>query len=174
MGPTHRLVGGTTGFVVSTAVVPALDAPSYVSLGVVAAAVLLAAGASSVPDDLERLLRAKHRTVTHWPALQLAVVGVLTVVVSIASGLPVALVASAITGPVALGCVMHSVADAMTVDPRGIQLLWPLSRRGYHLLPRSLRVWVGTKSRSEWAFVAVWCLVVLSYTYARFRHHITS
>jgi hypothetical protein len=174
MGPTHRLVGGTTGFVVSTAAVPALDVPSYVSLGVVATAVFLAAAASSAPDNLEKLLRVKHRTVTHWPALQLAVVGVLTVVVSIASGLPVALVVLAITGPVALGCVMHSVTDAMTVDPRGIQLLWPLSRRGYHLLPRSLRVWVGTKSRSEWAFVVVWCLVVLSYTYARFRHHITS
>lgn len=199
MGPTHRLIGGTTSFVVSTAVTPALGAPAPFDLAVVAFAVALAAASSSIPDNLEgpprwlmkksiacrhrqrgdlwlykRWPRVPHRTVTHWPALQLAVITALTFILSLVSGVPIAFVALAITGPVALGCVMHSVADAMTVDPRGIQLLWPLSRRGYHLLPRSLRVWVGTKSRSEWAFVAVWCLVVLSYTYARFRHHITS
>jgi membrane-bound metal-dependent hydrolase YbcI (DUF457 family) len=74
----------------------------------------------------------------------------------------------------ALGCVMHSAADAMTVDKHGIQLLWPISRRGYHLLPWSMRVWVGTKSRSEKAFVAIWCGFVLIYAYAHFGSLISS
>jgi hypothetical protein len=66
----------------------------------------------------------------------------------------------------------HSVADSMTVDKHGIALLWPISRRGYHLLPRRMRVWVGSKSRSEWTFAACWCVFVLSYVYVRYRHYL--
>src|SRR4051812_18331154 len=172
MGPTHALIGGTTGFVVSTAVVPALGAPSYLDAAVIASAVMCATAASSLPDSLEKLIRAKHRTITHWPSLQLAIIAGLTFVLSLASGFPIALVALGVTGPIALGCVMHSVADAMTIDPRGIQLLWPISRRGYHLTPRWARVRVATGSRSEWVFGVVSCLIVLTYTSARFRHSI--
>lgn len=187
MAPTHALIGGTTGFVVSTAAAPALGAPIPFDLAVVAFAVALAAASSSIPDNLEKPPRwvvkrapklAKlfpqlpHRTVTHWPALQLGVIAALTFALSLVSGVSLGLVALAITGPVALGCVMHSVADAMTIDPRGIQLLWPISRRGYHLTPRWARVRVATGSRSEWVFGVVWCLLVLTYTYARFRHSI--
>jgi hypothetical protein len=71
-----------------------------------------------------------------------------------------------------LGCFMHSLADAATIHRDGIQLLWPISRRGYHVVPRAMRARVGTDSRSEWAFSAVWCMIVLSYIYARYRHHI--
>jgi hypothetical protein len=187
MAPTHSLIGGTTGFVVSTAALPALGAPSYLDAAIVASAVALASASSSLPDSLEKpprwivkrapklarkLPHLPHRTVTHWPALQLAVVGAFTLVISLALSISLELLALAITGPIALGCVMHSVADAMTVYPRGIQLLWPISRRGFHLTPRWARVRVDTESRSEWVFGIVWCLIVLIYTYARFRHSI--
>jgi membrane-bound metal-dependent hydrolase YbcI (DUF457 family) len=76
-------------------------------------------------------------------------------------------------GGVAIGCLMHSIADSMTVDPRGIALLWPLKRRGVHLLPRWARVWVGSESLSEWAFAAVWIAFVLSYVYVRFGTQLT-
>jgi membrane-bound metal-dependent hydrolase YbcI (DUF457 family) len=172
MAKTHSLIGGTTGFVVSTAALPALGAPSYLDAAIVASAVALATASSSLPDSLEKWLHVKHRTVTHWPALQLFVLGVITASALLASKGQIGFYILAVTSPIALGCVMHSVADAMTIDPRGIQLLWPISRRGFHLTPRWARVRVATESRSEWVFGIVWCLIVLIYTYARFRHSI--
>jgi membrane-bound metal-dependent hydrolase YbcI (DUF457 family) len=134
---------------------------------------LTAAVTSSLPDSLEKIVKAKHRTITHWPALQVAVIGGLTYLATLISGANPSVVMAIGVG-VAIGCLMHSCADAMTVDPRGIALLWPISRRGYHLTPRWARVLVGTKSRSEWAFALVWIVFVLSYTYARYRHFISA
>jgi membrane-bound metal-dependent hydrolase YbcI (DUF457 family) len=136
-------------------------------------AAVIAAASSSLPDDAEKLLKLSHRRITHYPVVQLLVIGAIAGLIIAASEIPDVIVL-AFLGAVAIGCVMHSCADAMTVDPRGIALLWPINRRGYHLLPRWARVWVGTKSRSEWAFVAVWSTIVLSYLYARYRHHISA
>jgi membrane-bound metal-dependent hydrolase YbcI (DUF457 family) len=165
MGPTHKLVGGSTGFMAATSVGQPLI------VGVLAG--LLAGMSSSLPDDLEKFLKVQHRTITHYPSVQLAALGSLAGLIIAVSAIP-DVVVLAFLGIVAIGCVMHSFADAMTVDPRGIALLWPIRRRGYHLLPRWARVWVGTKSRSEWAFVIVWSTIVLSYLYARYRHHISA
>lgn len=163
MAKTHRLVSGSTAFVATTAV----GIPIYVC----GAAAGVSALASSWPDDVEKLLHLKHRRASHWPSVQAIVLGV--PVAAAAIWLPVATLAVAALAVAAwLGCVMHSVADSMTVEQHGIALLWPISRRGYHLLPRPLRVWVGSKSRSEWVFVACWCAFVLCYAYVRYRHYI--
>jgi membrane-bound metal-dependent hydrolase YbcI (DUF457 family) len=82
--------------------------------------------------------------------------------------------ASVIAASMAFGCLMHSVADGMTVHPDGIQYLWPFRRRGYHLLPWQLRVRVGSNSVSEWVFVVVWSAFVLIYTYALFSPSINA
>lgn len=103
----------------------------------------------------------------------MAVIG-LVAYVAIAYGGAPALFAASFAGAVALGCVMHSCADAMTVDPRGIALAWPFLRRGFHLMPYSWRVRVGSKSASERVFFVVWSAFVLSYVYVRFRHQIAS
>jgi membrane-bound metal-dependent hydrolase YbcI (DUF457 family) len=87
--------------------------------------------------------------------------------------LPVALLyVAALAFAVWMGCVGHSLADAMTVAPGGIKLLWPLIGRGFHLLPRFARVWVGRDSRSEKVFVLAWCAFVLYFLYARYRSYI--
>lgn len=165
MGTTHQLVGGSTAFVATTA--------AGASMGVVAAAVICAVAASPLPDVDQKIKFIRHRGPTHWPFLQVAFFAACAVAgahyAPENSGLVVVTAAS-----MALGCVMHSCADAMTVEKNGIQLLWPLSRRGYHLLPWSMRVWVGNKSRSERAFVVVWCVFVLIYVYASFRHLISA
>jgi membrane-bound metal-dependent hydrolase YbcI (DUF457 family) len=163
MEQAHRLVGGSTGFVAGLAT----GFPLTISAAVGATAAL----SSSLPDHLEGPLRLSHRKITHWPAMQLFVIALITAGIISLSPVPDEYV-FVFTGGMAIGCLMHSIADSMTIHPSGIQLLWPISRRGYHLLPRSMRVRVGTKSRSEWAFVVIWCLFVLSYTYARFRHQI--
>jgi membrane-bound metal-dependent hydrolase YbcI (DUF457 family) len=100
-----------------------------------------------------------------------AVIGLLAYLAVTYAVAPVAVVYGLATA-VEVGCLTHSLADAATVDPRGIRLLWPIRRRGYHLLPRSWRVRVGTRSTSELVFSIVWSAVVLSYLYARFRHQI--
>src|SRR4051812_37589724 len=140
MGPTHALVGGSTAFVATSA----LGLPwEYVGV-----ATVCSAATSSLPDDAEKWLRLPHRKTTHRPAVQIAFFGLLAVAASLA--VPTfATLAVLLAAPLTLGCVMHSCADAMTVERHGIQLLWPISRRGYHLLPRFMRVWVGSKSRSE-------------------------
>jgi membrane-bound metal-dependent hydrolase YbcI (DUF457 family) len=163
MGPTHRLVGTTTGFVAATAV--GLSVP--VSAGVA----VMSGLSSSVPDDLEKLLHVEHRTVTHRPALQLIVIAALAALASLVVPLALAVV---LAGSVAIGCVMHSAADAMTIDRRGIQLLWPIRRRGYHLLPPFMRASVGSKSISELAFSVAWCAIVISYLYVRYGNHISA
>ena len=166
MGTTHRLVGGSTALVVSTAI--GLPMPVDVAVAGVAAA------SSSIPDDLEKLLHLRHRRLTHYPLLQLAVISVLTAaVLEFVPAAPVGVVLAG-AAAVALGCVVHSLADAMTVDPRGMALLWPFSRRGYHLLPHALRVRVDSKSASEWVFAALWTGIVLSYLYVRYRHNIST
>jgi membrane-bound metal-dependent hydrolase YbcI (DUF457 family) len=165
MARTHRIVSGSSTFVATTAV--------GLPISVACVASSVAASASSWPDDVEKLklLRLKHRRQSHWPSVQAAVLGV--PVVAAAIWLPVAtLIVAGIAAGAWLGCVMHSVADSMTVDKHGIALLWPISRRGYHLLPRRMRVWVGSKSRSEWTFAACWCVFVLSYVYVRYRHYL--
>jgi membrane-bound metal-dependent hydrolase YbcI (DUF457 family) len=139
---------------------------------VVATAVFAAAAGSCLPDDAERLIRGSHRRITHYPALQLAFFAALGAVGAHYAEYDVLIVVAATS--LALGCVMHSIADAMTVDRSGIRLLWPISRRGYHLLPWSWRVWVGSRSRSERLFVVIWCGFVLIYAYARFSNHISS
>jgi membrane-bound metal-dependent hydrolase YbcI (DUF457 family) len=162
---THRLVGGTTGFIAAN--VAGLPIPGDLMVAVVAGA------SSSIPDDLEKLLHLKHRRITHYPSIQLAVTGALAYLAVYFHAAPVG-ICLAVTAAVALACLMHSCADAMTIDPRGIALLWPISRRGFHLLPHSLRVRVDSKSTSEKVFFVVWSAIVLSFLYARFRHQISA
>jgi membrane-bound metal-dependent hydrolase YbcI (DUF457 family) len=156
------LVGGTSGFVISTAA----DA----SMPVVLAVSILAFFSSPAPDRLEKtFIKLKHRRVTHRPAVQLSSIALLTYAMAMIMR-PYPEPALVVGAGLAVGCLMHSLADAMTVDKHGIQLLWPFSQRGYHLLPWSLRVWVGSKSISERVFCAVWLGFVLIYAYARFGH----
>lgn len=165
MNQTHRLVGGSTAFVVTTAV----GLPPEVVVG----AMLGAVAGSSMPDDAEKTLHLPHRKITHWPAVQIATWAGIAALAT--SQLPrFALIIWCTAAFVVFGCVMHSVADAMTVERNGIKLLWPLSRRGYHLLPWSMRVWVGSKSVSERVFVALWSAFVLIYAYAHFGHLIST
>jgi hypothetical protein len=182
MAGTHRLVSGTTGFIVAN--VAGLPIPGDLMVAAVAGV------SASIPDDLEKVLRPKwlskrfprlakkiplfkHRTITHYPAMQLAVLGGL-VYLAVHYGIAPTVICVAFASAVAWGCFMHSCADAMTVDPRGIALLWPISRRGFHLLPYHLRVRVGSKSVSEIVFFVVWSVIVLSFLYARFRHQISA
>lgn len=165
MGPTHRLVGGTTGLVASSAA--GLPIPAVVAVA------LIAGASSSLPDDLEKLLHLPHRRTTHYPILQLAAICGLAYVGLRFAAVPLLLVVG-VTGPIALGCLMHSIVDSMTVDPRGVALFWPIYRRGVHLLPRWARIWVASDSRSEWAFCVVWVSIVLCYTYVQFGHLIRS
>lgn len=161
MGPTHRLVGGTTGLVAATAVGLPIAAD--------AAFALVAGASSSLPDDLERLLHLSHRRLTHYPVLQLVFIGALTYVALRFSTAPAVIVVG-VGGAIELGCLMHSVVDSMTVDPRGIALFWPIKRRGVHLMPHSLRVWVDSDSRSETTFCVVWVSIVLCYLYVQFGY----
>lgn len=163
MAPTHRLVGGTTGLVASSAV--GLPVPVDVAVA------LIAGASSSLPDDLEKLLRLSHRRLTHYPVVQMTVIALLFGGLATLLQPPApTLIVVGLAGSVALGCVMHSVVDSMTVDPRGIALFWPIKRRGVHLMPRSLRVWVASDSRSETAFCVVWVSIVLCYLYVQFGY----
>lgn len=168
MAPRHRIIGGTTGFVVSTAVL----SPDLVSVAIGLGAGVVAAAFSTLPDDAEKWLRLRHRKITHRPINQLLAAGVPAGAAIYFGSAP--MLTLILAGCVATGLLMHSVADGMTVAPGGIQYLWPISRRGYHLLPRSCRVWVGTNSWSEHVFAFIWCLFVLIYAYARFGHLIPS
>lgn len=164
MGPTHKLVCGSTAFVATTAV----GAPMLV----VAASVVGAAATYDLPD-IDQKIGIPHRRLTHWPSVQIAFFagcGLLAVRYAPEFSWLIAVMAASM----AFGCVVHSLADAMTVDKDGIQLLWPFRRRGYHLLPWRLRVRVGTKSRSERWFLRVWMLLVLIYAYAHFGSLISS
>lgn len=169
MAPTHRLVNGTTAFVVTTAVGMPLTFAGVSSA--------LAAASASLPDDAEKLLHVPQRfhrqNPTHYPAAQLIFFALLAVAGSIYAPQFAAWIVFA-CACLAFGCVTHSLADAMTVEKRGIKLAWPISRRGYHLLPWKMRIWVGSNSPSERLFVAVWCAFVLIYVYARFRHLIST
>jgi membrane-bound metal-dependent hydrolase YbcI (DUF457 family) len=134
---------------------------------VVVAVSFIAAMSSPAPDRFEKLLKLKHRRLTHYPASQLTFIALLTYAAAMIMR-PEPWPALVMGAGLAIGCVMHSIADAMTVDKHGIALLWPVSQRGYHLLPWSLRVWVGRKSVSEKVFCIVWLGFVLIYAYARF------
>jgi hypothetical protein len=162
-GRTHRIIGTSSGFVAASAV--GLPIVICVAVGGVAGAT------SSLPDQAEHWMRSSHRRLTHYPLLQIGLFASIAAAAISFSAAREGLVLVFI-GAAALGCVMHSVADSMTVDKHGIALLWPISRRGYHLLPRRMRVWVGSKSRSEWTFAACWCVFVLSYVYVRYRHYL--
>lgn len=165
MAKTHRLVSGSTAFVATTAV----GVPIYVC----GAAAGVAALAASWPDDVEKMLHLRHRRESHYPSLQIGFFFVVAAAIIHFAAAPVVPLEVG-AGAAVLGCVMHSVADSMTVEQHGIALLWPISRRGYHLLPRPMRVWVGSRSCSEWVFVACWCAFVLCYAYVRYRHYIPS
>lgn len=162
-GPTHRLIGASSGFIAASV--------AGLSIGVCVAAGGVAGATSSLPDQLEKRIRARHRRLTHYPLLQIAFFAVVAAAIIHFAAAPVVPL-EVIAGAAAFGCVMHSVADSMTVEQHGIALLWPISHRGYHLMPRPLRVWVGSKSRSEWVFAACWCAFVLCYVYVRYRHSI--
>lgn len=164
-GQTHRLIGGSTGFVISTT--------AGASMLAVAAVSIIAVMSSTAPDRLEELLKLPHRRITHRPAVQVTFVAALAFALATVMH-PEAWPALVLGAGLLVGCLMHSVADAMTVDKHGIELLWPLSSRGFHLLPWSLRVWVGRKSTSERVFCVVWVGFVLIYTYARFGSSISS
>jgi len=127
----------------------------------------VAAMSSPSPDRIEKIFHLEHRKITHRPAIQLAVIVAITYALAILMR-PEPWPALMIGAGLAFGCVMHSVADAMTVEKDGIELAWPISRRGYHLLPWGMRVWVGRKSTSERVFVAVWVAFVLIFVYARY------
>lgn len=161
MAPTHKIVGGTTAFVVTTAVGLPVEFVVASSVG--------AAMGSSLPDDVEKLLhiRPHRQNLTHYPFAQLVFFALIAVAGAVYAPAFASLIAFACVS-LAFACVMHSVADSLTVEKGGIRLLWPISRRGYHLMPWSMRIWVGSKSRSEKVFVVVWLLAVLIYTYAHF------
>jgi membrane-bound metal-dependent hydrolase YbcI (DUF457 family) len=166
-GRTHRLVSGSTAWVG----VVAVGAPAYLALGAAAVASLTA----SLPDVDQKVGWLPHRGPTHWPLVQLLVFAL--PVAAVAYWSPVrdlVVIAAALAAAGWLGCFVHSCADAMTVQPSGIQLLWPLSRRGYHLLPRSMRIRVGRDSRSEAVFFVVCSAIVLCFTYAHFRYLIAA
>lgn len=162
-GKTHKLIGGSSAFVVSASV--------GLPISLVAGVTAVAAAASSLPDDAEKWIRSPHRTVTHWPLLQLAVFALPVIAAAIWLA-AFAVVIGWLCAAAAFACLMHSIADAMTIDPRGIQLLWPISRRGYHLVPRNIRVKVGRDSLSEKAFCVALVAIVLCFTYVRYRHQI--
>lgn len=195
IGRTHKFFNVSAAFVALTAA----GAPL-----VVAGAVSGAAGVSaSWPDVVEKPLHLPHRGPSHWPLVQAAVLSLPVIAAAIwlpgvldrlvaGIGVPHTLVAhlavsalvaarqfavpcvAALAAIMWMGCVWHSVADAMTVDREGIKLLWPISRRGFHLAPRFLRTRVGRDSRSEKVFVVAWCTFVLSYIYVRYHEQITS
>jgi membrane-bound metal-dependent hydrolase YbcI (DUF457 family) len=166
MAATHRLVSGSTALVLTSVVgLPVAVAAPPPPGGV-------AALSASWPDDVEKPLRLPHRGPSHWPSVQAVVLALPVLAASV--WLPVATaVVAALAAAAWLGCVAHSCADAMTVHPSGIKLLWPLRLRGYHLLPWRWRVRVGSRSRSEWIFFVVWSGIVLCYLYARYHQVIT-
>lgn len=161
MTPTHRLVGGSTALAAGVAI----GLPLSVVVGVSA----LTAYASSFPDDVERWFKLSHRQISHYPVIQVALASLLALLLLLKSPLSDA-IAIYVAGALAFAWVMHSVADAMTIDRRGIALAWPIRRRGYHLLPRHLRAKVGRASASEYVFGVAWSAFVLCFLYARFRH----
>jgi membrane-bound metal-dependent hydrolase YbcI (DUF457 family) len=177
MGPRHQMIGGSTALIATTAA----GLPIPVDVAVVA----VAAASSSLPDQIEtwvnfvgrklhiKLLQIPHRRLTHWPSMQIGVVAVIAAALLELTSAE-ALYVLPVAAGVGIGCLAHSLADAMTIHPQGIQLLWPISARGYHLLPHALRVKVGSKSRSEWLFSAIWAAFVLSYLYVRYRHQVLS
>lgn len=162
---THRIFNGSSAFVATTAV----GLPPVAVAAAVGGAVI----AASLPDNAEKILRVPHRRLTHWPSVQVAFFAAMATAVAIYAPEFTA-IATVVAASLAFGCVLHSVADAMTVDKNGIQLAWPISRRGFHIIPWSWRVWVGNNSPSERRFVVIWCVFVLIYAYARYRHLILS
>lgn len=140
---------------------------------VVMAFAIGATAASKLPDIDQKIKWLRHRKETHRPLLQIAFFALLAALaISWAPEFRDLIILFAAS--MVFGCVMHSVADSMTVQKDGIELLWPLVRRGFHLAPWSLRVWVGRKSTSERVFCAIWLGFVLIYAYARFGHLISS
>jgi membrane-bound metal-dependent hydrolase YbcI (DUF457 family) len=166
-GRTHRLVSGSAAWVS----VVAVGAPAYLAAG----AAVVASLTASLPDVDQKVGWLPHRGPTHWPLVQLLVFAVPVVAVAYWSPVRELVVAVAALAAAAwFGCLAHSCADAMTVQGSGIKLLWPISRRGYHLMPRRLRVRVGRRSRSEAVFFVAYSAIVLCFTYAHFRYLITA
>jgi membrane-bound metal-dependent hydrolase YbcI (DUF457 family) len=166
-GRTHRLASGSAAWVG----VVAAGAPAYLAAG----AAVVASLTASLPDDVEKPLHLPHRSVSHWPLVQLLVFALPVAAAAYWSPVREAVLAvAALAAAGWLGCLFHSCADAMTVQASGIKLLWPISRRGYHLLPRRMRVRVGRDSRSEAVFFVVCSVIVLCFTYAHFRYLIAT
>lgn len=137
MGHTHILIGLGAGLLVAAA---ASAAPGD------AVALVAVAGASALMPDIDHpggLIRGRlgvvghvglfwlsHRGLTHT----LAVWGLLTLAALV--WLPVPLAAA-----LAAGYGSHILADMLT--RAGLPVLWPVSSRSFHLLPRLLRVKTG-------------------------------
>lgn len=135
---------------------------------------VIATISSPAPDRIEKVFGLQHRRITHRPFVQLTVIAALTYAAAMLMRPDPPIFAVVVGVGLAFGCVMHSVADAMTVESYGIELLWPISRRGYHLLPWSLRVWADGDAPSQKVFVAVWLAFVLIYVYERYGNLILS
>lgn len=164
-GKTHRAVGTCT----ATALCAVTDQPLTVSLIVIG----VAFASSRFPDRIERPFGLHHRTVSHWPALMLALAALLALLAPVlAVGLVDALshdpsvvnrvetaagpLAGLVAAGFAIGTLAHIGGDAMTVG--GAPLLGPLSRRDRWILPKGARFHVyresmpllfGTKQRPD-------------------------
>ena len=177
MADTHKIIGGSSALVLGAAATLVTNAPDYLEVLAVALVAPTAAAASSIPDSAEKVLHLPHRKLTHYPSVQILMSALMAFAFIHYTSIPDLAVAM-LAGGVAFGCLMHSIADAMTIDRRGIALLWPFTRRGFHLMPYRMRVRVGSGSRSERVFAVAWSVlmvgIVLSYIYARFRHQISA
>lgn len=181
-GRNHRVLNAGTTFVALTA--------AGASLPLAAAGSTVSAAAARWPDLVEEPLGLPHRGPSHWPSVQALVLALpviaaaiwlpvatisLTILAhTITIRLPILICTAALAAATWIGCVLHSVFDAMTVERGGIKLLWPFYWRGIHLMPRYLRVRVGRDRPSEWVFVALWCMIVLSYLYVRYHDQIAA
>lgn len=147
MGPTHELMGATSGVMIGTSL----------GLSLPQTAVLTGAMAlsSSLPDIFE-LTVFEHRTITH----SLLMIGCLIGTLAVVGGMVFNLLQDTFMRPavvpafagVAWGYVLHVLADMCT--RRGVPLLYPLSPRPCWLVPAGLRV--RTDAASESVFAVVW------------------
>lgn len=131
-GRTHLLLGMAAGVFIAT----------HASSLPLAAATIAAAGVASLAPDLDhpksiisgylpgiggaaRLL-ISHRGPTHTAVFAAAIIALL-----LALAVPSIIILAA-----AAGMASHLLADMMT--PAGIPLAWPLSRRAWRVLPKSV------------------------------------
>lgn len=112
-----------------------------------------------------------HRALTHGVFVLAAIavvfgfgVGWTGVFAPFLPALPFGLSWAAISGAVTWGYWSHTIADLLTRD--GVKLLWPVTDRAFHLLPKLLRF--GSGSFAEYIInLIVWVSVVLIWTVNR-------